>query len=106
MIDTSKAVLSVFLSGALTLGYGTAALYFWRFWRQTGDWLFRNFAWALLALMAERFFLLSLSRMNEFRPFVYSIRLLAFVLILTAILRKNWRRTAASGQKENGVDGI
>ena len=82
-------VLKSFTSGALMIGYWTAGVFFLRFWKKTGDRLLRNFGWALWVLMAERVFLLFVSQMNEMRPFIYSFRLVAFALILVAIVEKN-----------------
>jgi hypothetical protein len=83
--------LSLFLLGAVTLGCALATLFFFRFWRTTGDRLFAFFAlafgvlgvhWALLAFTTPTY---------EHRPLLYLIRLAAFVLVLIAIADKNRR---------------
>jgi hypothetical protein len=81
--------LYVFLSGMVTAGYLTAALFFLRFWSRTRDPLFLSFsgAFALLALAQS---LLALSGLEgESRSLIYLIRLAAFLLILGAIYWKN-----------------
>ena len=75
--------------GATTMGFGIAGLFFLRFWRDTRDRLF--------ALFAVSFFLMALNRLgftyvssNDDRGDVmYWLRLVAFLIILLAILDKN-----------------
>ncbi len=78
-----------FLSGAVTFGFLLAALYFLRFWRRTGDFLFAAFAGAF-ALLGLNQALLALSNIAaEERSWVYVLRIAAFVLIIAAIAIKN-----------------
>ncbi|MGH2749599.1 MAG: DUF5985 family protein [Actinomycetota bacterium] len=87
--------MSNFLSGAIVLLCAVAALFFFRFRRQTHDRLFGLFGGAF-SLLALNFALLAfVSRESEFRPYLYLIRLAAFLLIIAAIVDKN-RKTAAS----------
>ena len=81
--------LIAFLSGAVTLGFGVAALFFVRFWRDTRDELFLSFGIAFLLLGAGQAVLALAGVPDEQRPWVYLIRLAAFVLILAGIARKN-----------------
>ena len=84
--------LNRFLLGALVMACAAAGLFFLRFWRKTRDRLFAIFAVSFW-LMGLNWLLLSLTRSDfEFRPALYLIRLLAFVLILYAILEKNRAR--------------
>jgi hypothetical protein len=78
-----------FLSGAICLGFLTAALFFLRFWRRTHDGLFLAFAiaFALLGLGQAVQALANIA--DEERSYVFLIRLVAFTLILIAIFRKN-----------------
>jgi hypothetical protein len=81
--------LHAFLSGAVTMGFAVAGLFFLRFWKRTADGLFLAFALAfiLLGLMQA---LLALTDMSvEERSWLYLIRLAAFAIILLAIWRKN-----------------
>lgn len=83
------ATLADFLSGAVTIGYVVAGLFFLRFWKKTRDGLFLAFACAFW-LMGLAQALLALGGMPvEERSWVYLIRLAAFALILAAIARKN-----------------
>ena len=78
-------------SGAIMLGMIGIALFFLRFWRSTGDRLFAMFAAAFALLGLERMLLHFLGT-SEFRPGVYLVRLVAFVLIILAIVEKNRKR--------------
>jgi hypothetical protein len=85
-----------FVSGFLVLGYLVAALFFLRFWRQTSDRLFAYFA-ASFTLLALQRVALSVSiggRSPDDTIWYYALRLLAFVLILVAIVDKNRARRA------------
>ena len=78
-----------YLSGAVTMGFVVAGLFFLRFWRRTADSLFLAFALAFVLLgLAQA--LLALAKVPvEERSWIYLIRLAAFALILAAIWRKN-----------------
>ena len=81
--------LSSVISGALVMGYFTAGLFFARFWRETRDRLFGSFAAAFWLLAIQRAALALSDEPNGEQLVLYSIRLLAFVLILAAIVDKN-----------------
>lgn len=84
----SPAVV-VTLGGVLVAGYLVAALFFLRFWRDSRDRLFAIFAAAFVLLALQRLLLaLELSLMED-AVWSYLIRLLAFLLILFAIIDKN-----------------
>ena len=83
--------LTLFLSGAITLGFLVAALFFLRFWKRTRDTLFIAFA-AAFALLALNQALLVLTDIPvEERSWLYLLRLAAFAIILGSIWRKNRR---------------
>jgi hypothetical protein len=82
-------MLQSFLSGAVCLACLTIGLFFLRFWRRTGDRFFIAFAAAFWLLTLERILLGALGPVHEFTPYVYIVRLLAFALIILAILDKN-----------------
>ena len=82
-------ILHDFLAGAVTFGFFVCGLYFLRFWHKTGDELFVAFALAFGLLGAGQAILTLGSIPTEERDSIYLIRLLAFALILIAILRKN-----------------
>jgi hypothetical protein len=78
-----------FLSGALALGFAVCALFFLRFWRRTREELFLAFALAFLLLGVGQTVLDLANIPTEERGSLYLFRLLAFLLILAAIYRKN-----------------
>jgi hypothetical protein len=78
-----------FISGAVFLGFLTSALFFFRFWNKTNDRLFLMFAISFFLMGIERIVVSFVPVRGEFQFYVYGIRLLAFVLLLWAILDKN-----------------
>lgn len=78
-----------FLSGAVALGFAACALFFLRFWRRTREELFLAFAIAFLLLGTGQTILALANIPTEERGSIYLIRLIAFLLILLAIYRKN-----------------
>lgn len=78
-----------FLSGAVTLGFAVAALFFLRFWRDTREELFLAFAIAFLLLGVAQSMLALGGVPDELRSWIYLVRLAAFLTIIVAILRKN-----------------
>jgi peptidoglycan/LPS O-acetylase OafA/YrhL len=77
------------LAGALMLAYAISGLFLFRFWVKTRDRLFAIFALAFWVLMCERLLLVIINPATEGFPYIYSVRLLAFLLILGAIIDKN-----------------
>jgi hypothetical protein len=78
-----------FLNGATVMACLVALLFFLRFFRRTRDPLFARFALAF-ALLGAHWLVLALSGPDyEFRPLLYGVRLLAFVVILAGIVEKN-----------------
>ncbi len=81
--------LTVLIAGALAAGYAVASLFFLRFYRDTRDRLFVMFSIAFLLLAVQRVVLAIVSDDQEFTPWVYGLRLIAFLIILAAIIDKN-----------------
>jgi hypothetical protein len=79
--------MRLFISGLLTMGYAVAALFFMRFWRRSGERLFVFFALAFALLALQRMGLAFLTTLDA--SWLYGLRLLAFVLLLTGIIDKN-----------------
>ena len=84
--------LTLVTAGAIIMGYAVAAVFFLKFWRRTADNLFLAFAAAFLLLAATPLLttLLEVPR-EEHSPF-YMLRLLAFLIIIVAIIGKSRRR--------------
>jgi hypothetical protein len=88
-----SGILLTYLAGAVTLGFFACALFFLRFWKRTRDELFISFAAAFALLGIGQAVLVLANIPEEDRSSLYLIRLLAFAVILFAIVRKN--RSAA-----------
>ena len=75
-----------FLSGSVALGFLVCGLFFLRFWRRTGDGLFMAFA-AAFALLGIGQSVLALANLpTEERGSIYLLRLVAFAVIIFAIV--------------------
>lgn len=83
-------MLDVFLLGVIAASSLMAALFFLKFWRHTRDFLFLAFAIAFIVESFTRGAVLLTPRPNEGSPWIYLLRLFAALLILGAILRKNF----------------
>lgn len=84
-------MLNQFLAGAASISLLAITLFFLRFWKRTRDRLFLFFAGAFTFLMIERIVRAVMAVETEWAPYVYSIRLAAFVLIIVAVVDKNRR---------------
>lgn len=82
-------LINQFLHGAAMMGFLTIGLFFLRFHRRTRERLFAIFASAFFVLALERVVLSIVDPHAEIRPYVYLIRLAAFLLIIIAIVDKN-----------------
>ena len=78
-----------FLSGAATLAFLVAALFFVRFWRRTSDRLFLAFAVAFTLLAVNQGLTTALDAASEAHTRSYMLRVLGFLIILAAIVDKN-----------------
>jgi hypothetical protein len=78
-----------FLSGAATVTYVAAALFFVRFWRRTSDRLFLAFAVAFMLLAVNQGLTTAFDAATEAHTRSYMLRVLGFLIILGAIVDKN-----------------
>lgn len=82
-----------FILGMTALGCAVAALYFLRFWRASRDRLFLIFALAFFLMGCIRVGLGCATELglkaDEHSVYLYSLRLVAYLLILVAIVDKN-----------------
>ena len=83
-------MIQPFLLGVLVTMFLAAAVFFLRFWRETGDLLFLAFAAYFTIEGSSRIPLLFVAHPGEGLPWIYWIRLLGSFLILGAILGKNF----------------
>jgi len=77
------------LIGAIATASIVAALFFLRFWRSTGDRFFLFFALSFFIDGINRLLLAPAAQVTDDAPAYYLIRLVAYGLILFAILDKN-----------------
>ena len=83
--------METFLDGNLCMAFAVVGLFFLRFWRDTRDRLFLIFACAFWLLAVARVGLVLAGPVEEVdrRFYFYLLRLMAYLLILYAILDKN-----------------
>jgi alpha-D-ribose 1-methylphosphonate 5-triphosphate synthase subunit PhnI len=95
--DPTEIAMEQFITGAIAMGSCIAALFFLRFWRETGDRLFALFSLAFLLMGIARYGLATsyieavVGAQLEGQTHWYWVRLAAFVIILVAIIDKNRR---------------
>ena len=81
-----------FLLGVIATAALAAGLTFLKFWRATRDMFFLAFAAAFILEGLDRVTILFLARPSHGNPWIYTVRLFAYILILAAILKKNYSR--------------
>lgn len=81
-----------FLSGATAAASLGVTLFFVRFWLDTRDRLFLLFAVAFGAMTLSRAILAFTAPDAELHPYLYVVRLVAFVIIAYAVIDKNRAR--------------
>lgn len=87
-----RPVTEGFVMGVIFTASITSSLFFLKFWRRTQDPLFLAFSVAFLLESSLRLSLLFNDTPNESGPWYYFTRMFAFLLIIVAILRKNYGR--------------
>lgn len=89
-------MLEGFLLGVIVTASLAVGVFFLKFWRRTGDPLFLAFSVAFIIEGLNRIGFLFVDRPNEGTPIIYAVRLVAFLLILAAIVWKNrgWARSS------------
>jgi hypothetical protein len=81
--------MSQMLIGAIALACFTASLFFLKFWKSTKDRFFLFFAVSFAMEGGGRLIMGLTEYSDETEPLLYLIRLLAYMLILFAIIDKN-----------------
>lgn len=79
------------MGGALAALAFVIGLFFWRYWRSSGDRLFVFFTAAFWLLGINWGALATMAPATEVRPYLYLLRLGAFILIAVAIIDRNRR---------------
>jgi hypothetical protein len=85
-------MLQGFLLGIIVTASLVAGGFFLKFWRRTRDPFFLAFSAAFIIEGINRVVFLFMEEPNEGNPIIYTVRLMAFSLILVAIIRKNLGR--------------
>jgi hypothetical protein len=78
-----------FLMGGIAVASFVAGLYFFRFWRHTRDRFFVFFALSFWIEAANRLAMVLFVEPSEDAPGYYVVRLIAYGLIVAAIIHKN-----------------
>jgi len=81
--------MTQFFWGATAALCAVAALFFFKFWRRTGDGLFAALAAGFGALSVHWTALALIHPASETRHYVYFVRLVAFGLIIGGVIYKN-----------------
>lgn len=77
------------LIGSIATASFVIGLFFFRFWKSTADRFFLFFAISFWIEGANRLLLIATTGLHEDSPTYYLIRLVAYMLIVIAILDKN-----------------
>lgn len=80
------------VSGGIVVAWAFAGLFFYRFWRRTSDRFFLYFAASLWIEAVSRLVLGLYPEVTDADPIAYVPRIVAYGLILLAILHKNMPR--------------
>jgi hypothetical protein len=88
---TAMRTLNVLMLGAIAMASLVAGMFFLRFWRRSHDAFFLWFAASFFLEAANRAALALSPNPSDGAPLFYGIRLVAFALILIAIVGKNRR---------------
>jgi hypothetical protein len=82
-----------FLSGAVVMGFAVAGLLFLSYWRRTREGLFLTFAGSFFLLAVNYTWLAITEIPAEERSPLFLVRLLAFAMIIIAIIQSNRPRS-------------
>jgi uncharacterized membrane protein HdeD (DUF308 family) len=83
-------MIQAFLLGVLATMFLAASLFFVRFWLETRDSFFLAFAASFTVEGLSPVVAVFQPKPSESSPWIYVVRLLAMLLILAAILKKNY----------------
>lgn len=80
--------MNTLLLGAIAMGSAVAGLFFFKFWRRSHDRFFIYFALSFWLEALNRV-VLAFHAGDELAPVIYGLRVVAYGLILFAIIQKN-----------------
>ena len=83
------AALNLLLCGAIAAASAVVGMFFFRFWQNGRDRFFLLFAMSFFVESINRLALGLSAHPNEGAPIFYGIRLLAYLLIIAAVVDKN-----------------
>lgn len=102
----SASEMNLVAHGALAMAAGVAGLFFLRFWALSRDRLFLCFCIAFWLLGLNWLGLAVIHWVPETRHQVFTLRLLAFVIIIVGVVEKNRRaRSAVAATKSHNKAG-
>ena len=84
-----RLALIPFLQAVSATAALASGLFFFRFWRDSRDRLFAFFGAAFCGLALSWALLALINPSDETRPYVYAIRLVAFLLMIIGMVDKN-----------------
>lgn len=91
---TLTLIMSICVQGMAAMACLVIGLFFLRYWNTTADRLFLIFAVAFGLMCATRVLAVMLGPEHLHSGYVYTVRFLAFLLIMAAIIDKNRPRLA------------
>lgn len=91
LVPIAHPTLDIFLLGFIAALSAAATVFFLRYWKETRDSLFLAFAVFFAVQGGTRIVDLTSPNSNLIVGWVYILRLLAVVLVVAAILRRNTR---------------
>ena len=89
-----EPAIAAYAAGLLTMGFLAVALFFLRFWRRSGDFLFACVSGSFLLMACNQAIPVLFSSSSEEQAGIYLLRLAAYAVIIVGILAKN-----VTGQK-------
>ena len=95
---TAGVTVIVILQSISATAACTIGLFFFRFWRDTADRLFLYFALAFWLMAGSWLASAAATPTDDSRPYIYAVRLLAFLLIIIAMVDKS-RQAEESGHR-------
>ena len=85
-------MMDSFLQGCVATAFIVAGIFFLRYWKETRDRLFFFFSLSFVILGLNRGLLVVCQQSHEDTYHLYLIRLIAFLILIAAIVDKNLRR--------------